>query len=63
MVVPGDTPEEDVVVRVVEISVDRAGVPRVRLEVKAHPEQAIWRGELWRRLEREGATDVRSRRG
>lgn len=45
IVVPGDTEADDVVVRVHELRGDR-----VRLEVVAHPEQAIYRGELWKRL-------------
>jgi sRNA-binding carbon storage regulator CsrA len=61
--IPGDVPEEDVIVRVISIGRDDFGVPSVRLEIKAHPEQGIFRQEFWRRLEREGAADGRSRRG
>jgi sRNA-binding carbon storage regulator CsrA len=43
--VPGNTPAEDVVITVHSI---RDG--RVRLQVEAHPEQAIYRSELWARL-------------
>lgn len=46
--VPGNTPAEDVVITVHSI---RDG--RVRLQVEAHPDQAIYRSELWRRLQAE----------
>ena len=61
--IPGETPSDDVVVKVHSIEIGPSGTPRVRLEVAAHPEQGIFRTELWQRLEREQAADGRSRGG
>lgn len=60
--IPGETPSEDVVVKVHSIEIGPSGVPRVRLEVKAHEEQGIFRTELWQRLEREDGAGGRPRR-
>ena len=46
--VPGDTPADDVVVRVHSLRGDR-----VRLEILANQDQAIYRTELFRRLEQQ----------
>ena len=46
--IPGRTREDDVVVIVHAVEVDGDRSPRVRLEFKAHPDQGIYRTELWR---------------
>ena len=45
---PGDSPADDVVVRVHSLRGDR-----VRLEIVANHDQAIYRTELFRRLEKQ----------
>jgi sRNA-binding carbon storage regulator CsrA len=55
---PGQTPEEDIVIRVVSIELENDRVPRVRLDITAPPEQDIWKSETWRRIEQQAA-DVR----
>ena len=57
---PGDTPTDDIVVVVDEIFTDRCGRPKVRLSCVAHPEQAIYRSERWRKLQAEEAAEGRS---
>jgi sRNA-binding carbon storage regulator CsrA len=56
--VPGDRPSDDVVVVVHSIRGDR-----VRLEVVANHDQAIYRTELFRRLEQQETTNVEQRHG
>jgi sRNA-binding carbon storage regulator CsrA len=58
---PGSVPAEDVVIRVVGIDYSDDGVPKVRIDITAPPEQDIWRSEVWRRIERKEAADVRPR--
>ena len=56
--VPGDTPADDVVVRVHSLRGDR-----VRLEILANQDQAIYRTELFRRLEQQETANVEQRHG
>ena len=56
--VPGDTEADDIVIRVHSIRGDR-----VRLEVVANHDQAIYRTELFRRLEQQETANVEQRHG
>lgn len=57
---PGPTPGEDIVIRVVRIELEDDRVPLVRLDITAPPEQDIWKTETWRKIEQQAA-DVRPR--
>lgn len=50
--VPGDTPQEDVVITVHSITGGK-----VRLSVDAHPDQGIYRSELWAKLRERESRD------
>lgn len=63
VILPADVPSEDIVVRVAEITEDRNGRPQVRLEFFSHPDQAIYRTELWKRIEQNEAASGSPRRG
>ena len=56
--VPGDTEADDIVVLVHSLRGDR-----VRLEILANQDQAIYRTELFRRLEQQETTNVKQRHG
>ena len=46
--IPGKTRDDDLVISVVAVTLDGERQPRVRLQFEAHPEQGIFRTELWR---------------
>lgn len=54
IVVPGERPSDSVVIVVHSIRGDR-----VRLEIRADAQQAIYRGEYWERLEAERGARTR----
>ena len=56
--IPGDRPSDDVVILVHSLRGDR-----VRLEILANQDQAIYRTELFRRLEQQETTNVKQRHG
>ena len=56
--IPGDRPSDDVVIFVHSLRGDR-----VRLEILANQDQAIYRTELFRRLEQQETTNVKQCHG